>query len=105
MWNSSETTQHCTKKDGHFREDLLFCRVRNVINNSLVVRDKILLPPLHIMLGFIQQYTKIEDKDGGCFNCLCHAFPVLTIGGMKSVIFNGPEIRQLIRCLEFENAK
>jgi len=84
------------------REEL--CRAKNVINNSLVDRDKILFPPLHIKLGLIKQFTKVLDKDGRCFTYLCHAFPGLTIEKLKVGIFDGPQIRQLIRDPEFENS-
>jgi len=80
------------------------CRARNVINNPLVDRDRILFPPLHIKLGLIKQFTKALDKDGGCFTYLCHAFPGLTMEKLKAGIFDGPQLRQLIRDPEFENS-
>ena len=67
-------------------------------------RDKILFPPLHIKLGLIKQFTKALDKDGGCFAYLCHAFPGLTIEKLKAGIFDGPQLRKLIRDPEFENS-
>ena len=79
------------------------CRARNIINNPLVDRDRILFPPLHIKHGFIKQFTKALDKDGGCFTYLCHAFSGLTIEKLKAGIFHGPQIRELIRDAEFEN--
>ena len=67
-------------------------------------RDKILFPPLHIKLGLIKQFTKALDKDGGCFAYLCHAFPGLTTEKLKAGIFDGPQLRKLIRDPEFENS-
>ena len=79
------------------------CKERNVINDSLVDRDIIVFPPLHIKLGLIKQLTKALDKDGDCFTYLCQVFPVLTKEKLKAGTFDGPQIRQLIRDPEFEN--
>ena len=79
------------------------CKERNVINNLLVDRDRIFFPPLHIKLGLIKQFTKTLDKDGNYFTYLCQDFPGLTMEMLKAGIFDGPQIRQLIRDPEFEN--
>ena len=86
------------------REELVPCKEKDVINVPLVVRDRILFPPLHIKLGLIKQFTKALDKDGDCFTYLCQAFPGLTMEKLKAGIFDGPQIRQLIRDPEFENS-
>jgi len=104
MWDNRATAQHYTKKDWPVREELVPCRAKNIINNPLVDRDTILFPLLHIKLGLIKQFTKTLDKDGRCFNYLCHAFPGLTIEKLKAGIFDGPQIRQLIRDPEFKNS-
>lgn len=58
MWDSRDRAQHYTKKDWPVREELVPCKERNVINDPLVDRDRILFPPLHIKLGLIKQFTK-----------------------------------------------
>ena len=93
MWDSRDRAQHYTNKEWPLWEELVPCRVRNIINISLVDRDEILFPSLHIKLGLIKQFTKSQDKDGGCFTYLCHAFPGLTIEKLKTVIFDSPQIR------------
>ena len=80
------------------------CKERNVINDLLVDRGRILFPPLHIKLGLIKQFTKALDKDVDYFTYFCQAFPWLTMEKLKTGIFDGPQIRQLIRDLEFENS-
>ena len=67
-------------------------------------RDRILFPPLHIKLGLIKLFTKALDRDGDWFTYLCQAFPGLTMEKLKAGIFDGPQIRQLIRDSEFENS-
>ena len=75
-----------------------------VINVPLVDRDRILFPPLHIKLGLIKHFTKALDKDGDCFTYLCQILPGLTEEKLKAGIFDGPQIRQLIRDTKFENS-
>ena len=104
MSDSRDRAQHFTKKDWPLREELLPCKERNVINDPLVVRNRILFSLLHIKLGLIKQFTKALDKDGDCFTYLCLAFPGLAIEKLKAGIFDGPQIRQLIRDPEFENS-
>ena len=104
MWDSRDRAQHYKKKDWPFREELVLCKERNVINDPLVGRDIILFPLLHIKLGLIKQLTKALDKDGDCFTYLCQAFPGLTMEKLKADIFDGPQIWLLIRDTEFENS-
>ena len=104
MWDSRDRAQHYTKKDVPLWEELVPCKERNVINNPLVDRGRILLPPLHIKLGLIKQFTKALDKDGDCFTYLYQAFPGLTMEKLKAGIFDSPQIRQLIRDPELENS-
>ena len=41
---------------------------KNVINEPLVDRKNIILPPLHIKLGIMKQFIKALDHDGDCFH-------------------------------------
>ncbi|ESN97976.1 hypothetical protein HELRODRAFT_177647 [Helobdella robusta] len=92
------------KMDWPVQEELVPCRASNVIISPLVDRDRILFPPLHIKLGLIKQFTKALDKEGGCFNYMCQTFPGVTIVKLKAGIFDGPQIRRLIRDPEFEKS-
>jgi hypothetical protein len=104
MWDSRDRDQHYTRRNWPARAEMVPCRAKNVINNPLVDRDRILFPPLHIKLGLIKQFTKALNKDGGCFRYLCQAFPGLTIEKLKAGIFDGSQIRQLIRDPDFEKS-
>ena len=68
-----------------------------VLPHSSGHRDRILFPPLHINLGLIKLFNKALDKDGDWFTYLCQVFPVLTMEKLKAGIFDGPQIRLLIR--------
>ena len=80
------------------------CKERNVINDPLVDRDRILFPPLHIKLGLIKQFTKALDKDSDYFTYLCLAFPGLTKEKLKAGMLDSPQIRRFSRDLEFKNS-
>ncbi|QQP41724.1 Uncharacterized protein FKW44_016184, partial [Caligus rogercresseyi] len=55
-------------------------------------------------LGLMKQFTRALDKDGRCFNYLYRAFPRLTSEKVKASIFDGPQIRKLIKDTEFQNS-
>ena len=66
-WDSRVTDQHWVKKDRPAREDLVVGD-KKIINEPLVDRDRIILPPLYIKLGLMKQLVKALDKDGDCFD-------------------------------------
>ena len=104
IWDSRDTAQNYEKKDWPARQELVPCRAENIINNSFVDRDRILFPPLHIKLVLIKQFTKVLDKNGSCFTYLCRTFPGVTIEKLKAGVFDGSQIRQLIRDRNFEGS-
>ena len=104
MWDGRDTAQHYEKKGWPVRQELVPCRAENIINNSLVDRDRIVFPPLHVKFGVIKQFTKVLDKNGSCFTYLCRTFPGVTIEKLKAGAFDGPQIRQLIRDRNFEES-
>ena len=55
------------KDDWPAREDLAVGD-KNIINEALVNRDRIILPPLHIKLGLMKQFVKALDKHGDYIN-------------------------------------
>jgi hypothetical protein len=69
---------------------------QNVINEHLVARDRIILPPLHIKLDLMKQFVKALNKDGSCIEYIAHKLPGLTMEKLKAGIFDCPQTRQLI---------
>ena len=67
----------------------------NVINEPLVSREKIIIPPLHIKLDLMKQFAKTLPVTEDGFNYICRAFSVLTIEKLKAGIFDGPQILHL----------
>ena len=70
---------------------------KNIINEPLVNRYRIILPPLHIKLGLMKQFVEALDKDGDCFNYIAKIFSGLSIEKLKAGIFDGPQIRKLMQ--------
>ena len=69
----------------------------NVIHNPIVSRDKIIFPPLHIKLGLMKQFVKALSVDGESFQHLICTFPGFSFEKIKAGVFNGPQIRTLVR--------
>ena len=95
-WDSRASTQHWVKKDWPKRENLTVGD-KNIINEPLVSRDRMILPTLHIKLGLMKQFVKALDKRGNCINNIAKKIPGLSMEKMKSGIFDGPQIRKLIQ--------
>lgn len=95
LWDSRAKHEHWTRKDWPPRKDMVV-GAQNVINESLVARDRIILPPLHIKLGLMKQFVKALNKEGSCFEYIAHKLPGITMEKLKAGIFDGPQIRQLM---------
>ena len=95
-WDSRATDQHWVEKNWPAREDLALGD-KNIINESLVNRDRIILPPLHIKLGLMKQFVKALDIDGDCFNYIAKTFSSLSMEKIKIGIFNGSQNRKLMQ--------
>lgn len=95
-WDSRAKQQHWTRNVWPPR-DSLTPGDKNIIHEPLVTAEKIILPPLHIKLGLMKQYVKALNFYGECFKYICLVFPGLTELKLKAGIFNGPQIRQLLK--------
>ena len=65
-WDSRDRINHLIRQEWPQRSNWTSLST-NIIKNSWVHRDKILLPSLHIKLGLMKQFTKALDKSGKCF--------------------------------------
>ena len=69
----------------------------NVIDEPLVAREKIVIPPLHRLIvrnrtWFMKQFVKALLVTGDCLNYIWTAFLALTIKKLKAGILDGPRI-------------
>ena len=100
MWDSRAKSEHWTRKEWPLRKEMI-AGEKNIIHQPLVTTEKIILPPLHIKLGLMKQFVTALNTDGACFRYLCSAFPGMSMEKIKAGIFNGPQIRQLIKDSQF----
>ena len=100
LWDSRDRVKHYEQKEWPKR-NALNPGSRNVIREPLIERSKILLPPLHIKLGLMKQFTKALDKEGQCFMYLRKQFEKLSDVKIKEGIFDGPQIRKMFKDKNF----
>ena len=75
--------------------------MKNITHNSLVDKDNIYLPPLHLKLGIMKNFVKGMDHDRAAFKYLQLKFPGLSEAKIKEGIFIGPQIRALMDDAQF----
>ncbi|KAI6647416.1 hypothetical protein LOD99_12412 [Oopsacas minuta] len=92
LWDSRADEVHWEKKNWPVCQKIVVGE-KNIINEPIVSRDCIILPPLHIKLRLMKQFVKALNKDGTCFNYLCSVYRGLSIEKLKAGIFDGPQIR------------
>jgi len=102
-WDSRNRMKHWTLKHWPKRQ-ILELGTKNIIRHNLIEPQKVVLPPLHIKLGIMKQFVKALDKNGHCFKYLCDKFPVLSEAKLKEGIFDGPQIRILMKDTDFQNS-
>jgi len=100
LWTVEPGDQHWIKKECLKRSEWKVGS-HNVVHESLVDRDKILLPPFHIKLGLMKQFVKALDINDECYKYIRNKFPNLTDAKVKEGIFVGPDIRKLMKDEEF----
>lgn len=66
---------------------------KNVIKESLVNCDRIILSPLHIILGLMKQFFKALNQDAACFSYTCTELPNEKL---QAGLFDATQIRKLI---------
>lgn len=102
LWDSRADSEHYIRRQWPIRNELLPGK-HNVINPSLVSKEKILLPPLHIKLGLAKQFVKALNKDSDAFIYIRNMFPKLSSAKVEAGIFTGPQIKEMLKSGELEN--
>ena len=93
-WDSRANEGHWVRKEWPPRNTIKPGE-KNIVDNPLVDRKNIILPPLHIKLGLMKQFVKALDRSGDCFGYIRSTFPGLRYEKKKAGIFDGPQIRLL----------
>ena len=95
MWDSRARDRYWAQKDWPIR-DTHEAGMPNIIQDSIVNRDKIIFPPLQIKLGLMKQFVKALETEGECFQHIITALPELSFEKIRAGVFDGPQIRTLI---------
>ena len=103
LWDSRADSDHFVRREWPPRDQFLPGK-HNILKPPLVNRDKIILPPLHIKLGLMKQFVKALPLDGDVHKYLREKFVKLSDMKIKAGIFDGPQIRELIKDDAFEEA-
>lgn len=74
---------------------------KNIIHDPSLPVEKVLLPPLHIKLGLMKQLVKALNTDGYAFKYIRGKFAKKTDAKVTAGVFDGPEIRRLLRDPDF----
>lgn len=99
LWDSIDRQNHWKQKNWPPRS--LVVGEKNVLRDTLVPPEKVLLPPFHIKLGLMKQFVKALPKDSECLKYLGSRFPGLKETKLKEGFFVGPDIRKLISNKDF----
>ena len=69
---------------------------------SLVTRERIIFPPLHIKLVLFKQFEKALNKNSPIFSFLQAPFPYLSNAKVEKGIFVGPQTQKVFLNDEFD---
>ena len=75
---------------------------RNIAEDPLVNTKNVILPPLHIKCGIVKNFVKEIVRNGNAFDYLKSKFPKLSEAKVKERVFIGPQIREFMQDLEFD---
>ena len=100
MWDSRTREKHWVEENWPPRSDLK-PGDPDIVHEPPVDRKKKIFPPLHMKLGLMKQFVKGLSTDGDCLKYIILTFPGLSIEKIKTGLFNGPQIRQLIKDEQF----
>uniref|UniRef100_UPI00358E4839 uncharacterized protein n=1 Tax=Myxine glutinosa TaxID=7769 RepID=UPI00358E4839 len=103
LWDSRADKQHYVQRNWPERSGLE-PGSHNVVSHALVNPQKILLPPLHIKLGLMKNFVKALNKEGRAFAFLNKKFPRVSEAKLKAGIFDGPQIRELMKDPKFDES-
>jgi len=101
-WHSRDWAKHWTKKLWPKRTSLVPAN-KNVLRESLVNPNKVLLPPLHLKLGLMKQFVKALVRERDCFKYLGEKFSGLPEAKLKEGVFVVPDFCRLMKDKTFES--
>ena len=102
LWDSWADDQHDARQEWPLRQGLE-PGLHNVLS-PLAEPNKILLPPLQIKLGLMKYFVKAMERKSRGYTFHRQKFPQVSVEKLKAGIFDGPQIRELMKDSTFEDA-
>lgn len=99
-WDSRAREHHYRRKEWPARDEHIIGE-NNIAQPQLVLKENIILPPLHIKLGLMKNFVKALNENDDAMSYLKTVFPRLSEAKIKEGIFVGPQIRKLMNDEEF----
>lgn len=96
LWHSRKDDEHFVRDSWPPRKEFTPGKF-NVKTQPLVTQETIIPPPLHIKLGLIKNFVKALEKGGEAIGYLDQFFPLLSSAKVTQGVFNGPQIRELLK--------
>ena len=103
LWDNHANDQYYVRKEWPLRE-VLKPGSHKILSHPLNEPSKILLPPLHIKLDLMKNFVKALDREGRGFDFLHQKFQQKSTEKITAGIFDGPQIRELIKDTSFHDA-
>ena len=69
----------------------------NEVADPLVKPRQVMLPPLHKKLVLMKNFVKVINKESPAFAFIKHTIPQVSDAKLKAGIFDGPQIRSLMK--------
>lgn len=101
LWDSRAREHHYKRKQWPERKNVAVGQ-DNVKYVPLVKKENVILPSLHIKLGLLKNFIKALDKEGDAFAYLKTLFKSLSFAKIKEGIFDGPQIKKLLKDEQFQ---
>ena len=96
LWDSRADDQHYLQKEWLAKSFLTPGRC-NLKSSLLVDPKNVQLPPLYIKPGLMKNFVKALNKKNPLFKFLQSKFPAVGDTELGAGVFNGPQIRELMR--------
>ena len=104
LWDSRADDQHYVSRQEWSSRQGLKPGSHNALSHPLVEQSKILLSPLHIKLRLMKNFVKALDREERGLAFLHQKFQQKSMEKIKAGIFDGPQIRELIKDTSFDDA-
>lgn len=100
LWHSRKDDEHFVRNDWPKRLQYT-PGINNVKGIPLVSNDNIIPPPLHIKLGLFRNFVKALGTRA--VEYLIRFFPKVSYDKVTKGVFNGPQIREIMKNEEFKS--